>query len=896
MDSEKKREKLVIIDGQSYIYRAFYAIRRLSNSKGLPTNAIYGFVQMMQKVIKDLKPEYVCIVFDSQEKTLRHEIYSEYKANRPPMPDDLSVQIPYIHKIVEAYRITKLMVPGYEADDIIATLTKRGKETNKDVIIITGDKDLMQLVDDDVKVFDTMKDKLYSPEDVKARYGVEPEYIRDLLALSGDSSDNIPGAKGVGEKTALNLIKQFGHIENLLKKIDEIETESLRNKIKNSEADILLSYRLVTLKDDLELGVDIEGLRYRGEDRTELNKLFSEFEFRTLIEKADDSEVATKIDELRKKDYRTVLSEEDLKKVLSEIDSTDFLAIDTETDSVNPLMAKIVGISICIEEGVAYYIPIGHRYLGAPKQLDANFVRDRLAPLLKRKRLLGQNIKYDLLVLWSNGYGRLDAADDTMISAYLLDPEAESHSLKTIAKRYLNYQMFTYQEVIGSKAKKGLNFSDVDVNTATLYSGEDADITMRLNKVLKDELKKSGLLGLYQDVEMPLLNILAEMEYVGVKINLKKLRGLSEFLRQKIQEEEEMIYKLAGERFNINSTKALSNVLFEKLGLPAMRQTRTGLSTDSSVLEELSDKHEIVRHIIEYRTLSKLKSTYADSLTELVDKTGSRVHTSFNQTMTATGRLSSSEPNLQNIPIRTEVGRKVREAFEAEEGYLLLSADYSQIELRVFAHMSKDPTLIKAFINGEDIHTRTACEIFGKRPNEVDSEMRRLAKTINFGIIYGMGAFKLAKTLGISRTQAQDYINRYFERISGVKSYINRTIEEARRNQYVKTILGRVRYLKNINSRAPSVRQQEERIAVNTPIQGSAADIIKLAMINIHKKIVSKDTKMILQVHDELLFEVPEKEIEEVSQLIKSEMENVIRLDVPLVADIAVGKNWAEAK
>jgi len=892
----EKRERLVIIDGQSYIYRAFFAIRRLSNSKGLPTNAIYGFVQMMQKVVKELTPEYLCIVFDSKEKTFRHEIYNEYKAHRPPMPDDLSIQIPHIQKIVDAYNIKKLAISGYEADDIIATLAKKGKSYGNEIIIITGDKDLMQLVDNDIRIYDTMKDKIYSADDVEKKYGVRPEYIIDLLALWGDSSDNIPGAKGIGEKTALNIVKQFGHIEDILKARDKIESKSLRDKIINSEAEILLSYKLLTLRDDLELGINIEDLRYTNPDRESLNKLFVEYEFRTLIEKSEDSVVETKIKELKKKDYRTILNEDEFTLLLKEIEASEVLSIDTETDNIKPLDANLVGISICMKEGVSYYIPVGHRYLGAPRQLDINYIREKLSGVLKKKRLIGQNIKYDLLVFLSNGFDGLVASDDTMIAAYLLDPEAESHSLKTIAKRYLNYDMFTYSEVTSRKGRKELNFSEVDIGTATLYSGEDAEITFRLINVLQKELNRLNLYTLYRDVEMPLLNVLTYMEYNGVYVNPEKLRELSKYLRVKIQEEEEIIYNLAQERFNINSPKALSNLLFEKLKLPVIKQTRTGISTDLAVLEELEDKHEIIKHIIEYRALSKIKSTYADALENLINKKTGRIHTSFNQTITATGRLSSSDPNLQNIPIRTETGRKVREAFEASKGYLLLSADYSQIELRVFAHMSKDTTLINAFQNGEDIHTRTACEIFDKRPEEIDPEMRRLAKTINFGIIYGMGAFRLANTLGIGRRDAQEYIDRYFQRIAGVKTFINRTIEEARENQYVKTILGRVRYLRNINSKSPSIRQQEERMAVNTPIQGSAADIIKLAMINIFRKIEGMDMKMMLQVHDELVFEIPSSKIDDYIPLIKSEMENVIKLDVPLVVDIAIGNNWAEAK
>lgn len=892
--SEKNR--LVIIDGQSYIYRAFYALRGLSNSKGMPTNAIYGFVQMINKVIKDLEPKYLCVVFDSREETFRHKIYSEYKANRPPMPDDLSIQIPHIHNLVDAFRIKKLSIPGFEADDIIATLAKEGNKRGKEVIIITGDKDLMQLVTDEIRVYDTMKDKFYSPVDVEEKYGVRPEYIIDLLALSGDSSDNIPGAKGVGEKTAVNLVKKFGHVKDILNKIEEIEPPRLREKIKNSESDILLSYRLLMLRDDIALGIDIEDLRYDGPDRQILNKLYAEYEFRTLMDKRDISDVDKKISLLKKKEYFNITTEEAFKQFLNKIEKVEYLAIDTETDNLNPLEANIVGISICSDEGSAYYVPIAHRYLGVPRQLNSEYVRERLNPILSKKKIVGQNIKYDILVLTSNGYKDLSAYDDTMIAAYLLDPEASSHSLKTLSKRYLNYEMFTYDEVTSNKGSKGVNFSEVDIDVATLYSCEDVDITLRLMKVLERELQNSSLYKLYREVEIPLLNVLIDMEYTGVYVNPDKLKALSEYLRIKIAEEEEIIYKLAGERFNINSPKALSTILFERLNLPVLKQTRTGISTDSTVLEELIDKHEVVKHILEYRGLSKIKSTYADALISLINKKTGRIHTSFNQTITATGRLSSSEPNLQNIPVRTEVGRKVREAFEAKDGYMLLSADYSQIELRVFAHLSKDITLINAFRNGEDIHTRTACEIFDITPDKVDSEKRRLAKTINFGIIYGMGAFRLSKTLGISRTQAQEYINRYFERISGVKKFINKTIEEARRNQCVKTILGRVRYLRNINSKSPLVRQQEERMAVNTPVQGSAADIIKLAMINIYKKIRNTDIRMILQVHDELVFEVPEDKVDETTKLIKHEMENIINLSVPLVADIAVGKNWAEAK
>ena len=896
MEKQNKRERLVIIDGQSYIYRAFFAIRRLSNAKGLPTNAIYGFVQMMQKVIKDLKPEYVCIVFDSKEKNFRHDIYSQYKANRPPMPDDLSIQIPHIHKLVETYRIKKIIIPGYEADDVIATLSRMGEETDRDVLIITGDKDLMQLVNDRIKVYDTMKDKVYDANEVEIKYGVRPEYIIDILSLAGDSSDNIPGAKGIGEKTAQNLVKKYGHIEEIYEKIDTIEPPSLREKLISSRADVFLSRRLVTLRDDIDLNLTLEDLRSQEPDREKLNELFREYDFKTLIEKSDSKEIDVKITELKKKDYRTILSKEEFTSLLKEIEQAERVVIDTETDSINPLDANIVGISICVKEGIAHYIPVGHRYLGAPKQLEFEFVRDRLLSVLRKKPLCGQNIKYDLLVLRTNGFTDLRVEDDTMIAAYLLDPEAESHSLKTIAKRYLDYQMLTYKEVTSSRDHKNINFSEVDVESATLYSSEDADITMRLIKRLTPELKSKDLYKLYKDVEIPLIEVLADMEFEGIYVNSSKLKELSAHLASRIQAEEEIIYQLAGERFNINSPKALSFVLFEKLKLPTLRHTRTGLSTDSSVLEELSDKHEIVKHIIEYRALNKIKNTYADALDSLINKRTGRIHTSFNQTITATGRLSSSDPNLQNIPVRTELGKMVRRAFEAKEGYSLISADYSQIELRVFAHMSKDPTLTKAFIDGEDIHTRTACELFGKKSDEITPEMRRLAKTINFGIIYGMGAFKLANTLGISRKEAQEYIDRYFTRIPGVKRYINKTIEEARRNQYVRTILGRIRYLRNINSRSPSVRQAEERMAVNTPIQGSAADIIKLAMINIHRRLRKSDAKMLLQVHDELVFEVPDDRVESISAIIKKEMEGVIKLDVPLVADISAGKNWAEAK
>lgn len=892
----RDQERFVIIDGQSYIYRAFFAIRRLSTSKGLPTNAIYGFVTMMQKILKELKPDYICIVFDSKGPTFRHEIYRDYKANRPPMPDDLSIQIPHIHDLVDLYNIKKIAIAGYEADDIIATLARRGEREGKEVIIISGDKDLMQFVNNNISIYDTMKDKVYRPKDVEERYGVMPEYIVDLLALAGDSTDNIPGARGIGEKTALSLIKRYGHIEEILKNIDAIEPKSLAEKIRSSQSDILLSYRLVSLREDLDINIDFTDLKAQEPDKERLNKLFAEYEFRTLVEVSDKDQMEEKISELKKKDYRTILTVEDLESLLKKLERTEEVCIDTETDSIRACDANLVGISICIEEDISYYIPLMHRYLGCPRQLDATLVRERLNPILSQKRLIGQNIKYDLLVLRSNGYDSLEAYDDTMIAAYLLDPEADSHSLRAIARRYLDYQMFTYQEVTGSKGKREASFADVDIKTATLYSGEDADITFKLSKVLRKRLKDDRLYDLYRDVEMPLVTILADMEYTGVYVNAGKLTELSDFLNRKIEEEERVIYEMAGERFNINSTKSLANILFEKLNLPQIKQTRTGSSTDSQVLEGLIDKHEIIRHIIEYRGLNKIKNTYADALKTLISRRSGRIHTNFNQTATATGRLSSSEPNLQNIPIKTETGRLVRAAFEAREGYSLMSADYSQIELRIFAHMSKDPTLGKAFLDGEDIHTRTACEIFEKSPEEISHEMRRLAKTINFGIIYGMGAFRLAATLGINRKEAQEYIDRYFRRISGVKAFINRMIEDARREQCVKTLLGRKRYLRNINSNSPSVRQAEERMAVNTPIQGSAADIIKLAMINIYKKIKGSKVKMILQVHDELVFEIPNDCIGEISNLVKTEMEKVVRLSVPLVAEISIGKNWAEAK
>jgi len=889
--SEHAKDNLYIIDGNSYIYRAFYAIRGLSTSTGLPTNAVFGFANMLLKVIKDKAPDMLAIVFDPKGPTRRHGEYKEYKAHRPPMPKDLVPQIPYIHKLVEAFRIPVFVIEGQEADDVIATLAREAETQGMDITIVTGDKDILQLVGPHIRVYDTLKEKVYEPRDVEERFSVPPDRVVEIMGLMGDAADNIPGVPGIGEKTAQVLIKQYTTIDNLLAHTHEITKPKLKQSLIEHADLARLSRELAILHTDVPIEIDYDYLKLKVPDSPALLKIFKELEFTALLKhviQEPEPDV----------DYRTVLVEKEFQDLISTLSSSEEFCFDTETTSLDPMQAELVGISFAIQPHHAYYVPLGHTYLGAPKQINIDRALGALKPIMENPaiRKIGQNIKYDLLVLGHYGLQVKGVSFDTMIASYLLNPGKPSHGMDALALEYLNYKTITYAEVTGS-GKKQIGFADVDVKTATRYSGEDADITLRLKQTLSPLLREHNLERLFLDMEMPLMEVLVDMERIGVKINADFLKLMSKKLGIDMAAVEKTIYELAGAEFNINSPKQLAEILFVKLKLTPTKKTKTGFSTNVDVLEELAPVHPLPAEILKYRTLAKLKSTYIDALPLMINPKTGRLHTSLNQTVTATGRLSSSEPNLQNIPIRTDVGREIRQAFIAERGASLLSADYSQIELRVLAHMSGDPALIKTFQNNEDVHTRTASEIFGLTLEEITPEMRRKAKAVNFGIIYGISAFGLAQDIGVSNAEAKRYIDNYFARYPEVRKFIDLTIANAKTKGYVSTLFGRRRFIPELASSAVAVRNFGERMAVNTPIQGTAADLIKLAMINVQKRIAQENlgSKMILQVHDELVFEVPDHEIDRMKTLVKEEMEGVLTLLVPIRVDMGVGKNWDEA-
>ncbi len=885
------RAKLFLIDGSSYLFRAFYALPHLSNSKGIPTNAIYGFTQMLLKVLKEHHPSYLAMVFDSKAPTFRSEIYEAYKANRPPMPEALASQIPYIKKIIEGYRIPTLEKEGYEADDLIATVAKKAS-SEMEVVIITGDKDILQLVNDRITVYDTMKEKRFGVEEVKERFGVEPEKVIEVMGLAGDPIDNIPGVPGIGEKTAIELIKKFGSIENLLNHLEEIPQKKLREKLEQYGEQARLSRKLAELSTDLPLSFRIEDFMISSPDLRTLRELFKELEFTKLLKELPAEESPQDW----KRDYRLILKEEEFLSLLEELRKASWMAIDLETTSPYPMWAHLVGISLSYHPHQAFYIPVGHQVTHPSSQLPLSRVLEGLKPILEDPSVqkVGQNIKYEWIVLKRYGVELQGILCDTMIASYLLNPTKHNHNLSELAREYLDRELIEYQEVVGSK---GMTFDRVELERAKDYGGQDADITLQLSHLLLPKLKEEGLLKLFEEVEMPLAIVLAKMEMNGVKIDTEFLREFSKEIEIQLQQKIERIYGLAGEVFNINSSQQLGKILFEKLKLPVIKKTKTGFSTDVEVLEKLSLQHELPLEILGYRNLTKLKSTYVDALPKLVHPETGRVHTSYNQTVTATGRLSSSDPNLQNIPVRTEEGNRIRQAFIPEKGWWMVSADYSQIELRILAHLSQDETLIEAFRRDEDIHSRTASEIFGVPMEKVTPLMRRQAKVINFGIIYGMSAYGLSQQLGTEPKIAQTYIDEYFKRYRGVQAYIEKSLEEVRAKGYVTTLLQRRRYLPEIHSPTASIRQASERIAINTPLQGTAADIIKVAMIRIQDRLekLRLKTKMIMQVHDELVFEVPEEEMERASPMIRQEMESVMELSIPLRVSLSSGKNWAEA-
>lgn len=889
--------RLYVLDLSSYIFRAYYAIKSLSTSQGLPTNAIYGVTKMILSLIKERSPHYLVIAVDSKPPTFRHKLYPEYKANRPSPPEDLLVQLPYIHELIRLLSIPRLEYDGYEADDVIASIVRKSLKSKRTVVIVSGDKDLMQLVSDKVIVYDSMKEIFYTPEEVKKKFGVTPEKIRDYLALLGDSSDNILGVEGVGPKTASRLIAQFGSIEEILDNIDKVSPEKLKKAILTAKERLLLNKELVSLYDSLDIP-EIETFNYSIPDKERLVEYLEKLEFYSLMKEMGFVDTKKKIELLGSREiYLTVTQTEELTTIENEIKREGIVSLDIETDSLLPIEANIVGIAVSIRTGSGYYIPISH--LEYDKNFSLEKIRGFLEVVKKQcPQIIGHNFKFDFEVLKANNIDFPFVNFDTMLASYLLDPERHQHKLEQLAMEFLNYKMISYDEVTKRDRGKQLNFSQVDIRSATRYAVEDAEITLRLYPILKEKLEKEGIIHLLNELEIPLSYVLADMELTGVQVDTETLIRLSQEIEKKLQELQIKAFKLAGTHFNLNSTKQLREILFEKLGLPLIKKTKTGGSTDIEVLEELAALHPLPETILEYRQLAKLKNTYLDTLPGLISKKTGRIHTSYNQAVVATGRLSSSNPNLQNIPVRSEIGKMIRSAFVAPENYFLLSADYSQIELRILAHLSKDPILIDSFLKLEDIHERTAREIFNV-PSQLPmtEELRRRAKAINFGIIYGKTDYGLAKELKIPKREAGEFIRSYFEKYRGVKEFFDKLIEEVRKNEYVMTIMGRRRYLKGINSKNANIRLMAERMARNTPIQGSAADILKLAMISIYNKLKQDklNARMIMTVHDELVFEVPEEELEELKRLVKVEMEGVYKLEVPLIVDVGVGKNWAEA-
>jgi len=888
------KKKLFLLDGHSFCYRAFYAIQGLSTSKGEPTNAIYGMITMLRKIIDEDKPDYMGVCFDRKEPTFRHEQYEEYKAQRKPMPDDLIDQMEHIKDLIKAYRIPIFEKAGFEADDLLGTLANKAAKEKFEVFILTGDKDALQLVTPSIKIYNPYKNGLvYDAEKVEERYqGLSPEQVTNLMGLMGDASDNIPGVPKVGEKTAINLMKNFGSIEGVYENIDQVKGEAVKKSLKENKELALMSRELATIDCDVSIKVNFEDLKMEGPDDKKLIAFFKRFEFSTLL----NTITPTAETEKEKRNYHLVDTEEKLKKLVAQLEKVKKLSVDTETTSSDPLIASLVGVSLSFKGKEAYYIPCAHKEHNG-KGIARNKVLESLRPTLEGEKVkkMGQNIKYDWMVFKKHGIQLNGVVFDTMLASYLINPAKPNHNLDDISLQYLNVRKIATKDVIGT-GKKAITMDNVPLEQISEYACEDADCVYRLEKKLAPLIEEHKAVELFNDVEMPLVNVLARVEENGVKLDIEFLKKLSKKLDKELDQLTKEIHELAGEEFNIKSTKQLAEILFTKLELPVIKKTKTGFSTDVSVLEKLAEEHEVPRKVLDYRERAKLNSTYVLALPELVDK-DELIHTSFNQTITATGRLSSSNPNLQNIPIKSDLGRQIRRAFiPRSKKHKLISADYSQVELRLLAHFSKDPNLCKAFKNGVDVHKFTASLLYDVKEKDVTKEMRYLAKTINFSIIYGKTPFGLSKDLGISIPEASDFIKSYFKRYDHVKDYLESQKEMAKKKGYVTTVLGRRAYFPDINSSNGMMRQFAERAAINAPLQGSAADLIKLAMLRIDEKLTEKKLKtlMILQVHDELVFDTPDDEIEEVSALIKEEMEKALKLKVPLEVDISIGNSWYE--
>jgi DNA polymerase-1 len=890
MSEENKKPTLFLIDGNNYVYRAFYAIRNLSNSKGFPTNAIYGFTAMLLKLFRESKPDYIAVVFDSKSAS-RTEAYEEYKAHRRPMPEALIPQIPYIKDIVQAFSIPVIQMEGLEADDIIGALAGKYSSEGVSVTIVSGDKDMMQVVSENVVMLDTMKDKVYGIEQVKEYFGVEPGKVVEVLGLMGDASDNIPGVPGVGEKTARNLIMEFGSIEGVLANISKVKNARIRQSLEKNAALAKLSRDLATFEPGVEVDFDLDAARYSEPDKARLREIFKECEFLKLIQELDIRETRSEAE------LHLVQDMDGLDRMAAKLREAGCFSFSIEPASgaaeTSALTDEIAGISFCCDPGESYYVAV-NKFM----PLEVFEVFGKLAALFGDRQVnkLGHDIKSAILMLSRRGIMLKGAGCDTMVASYVLNPSKRSHQLLDIARDHLDKDLVPLKEITGS-GKSAIAFDAVPVETAMDYSCRRACAIFDLSRILIDSIKEDGFEKLFFGMEMPLIEVLAAMEKRGVLIDLNAMREISGQLEHLMSISENKIYGLAGEKFNINSPKQIQYILFEKLNLPKGRKTKEGHSTDADVLAGLAVNYELPAEILGYRTIAKLKTTYVDALPALVNPATGRIHTSFNQTVTATGRLSSSNPNLQNIPARTEEGRRIRRAFIAPGGRLIISADYSQIELRILAHLSDDRRLIEIFRNDQDIHTRTAAEVFGVMPELVTGDMRRQAKVINFGILYGMSPFGLSRELGISQSTAKAYIDKYFAEFAGVRTYIDLLVEGARRDGHVTTMFDRRRYIPDINSPNFAVRQFAERTAVNTPVQGTAADLIKLAMINIENNLKqgSYSAGLVLQVHDELVFEVPATEKDEITKMIRKEMEGVIELKVPLKVDIHSGRNWDEA-
>ena len=893
-------KKIFLIDGSSYLYRAFHAMPPLSTSSGLPTGAVKGVVNMLRNLRKENPNSHYLSIFDAKGKNFRHDIYKEYKANRPPMPEDLREQLSPLKEICNAMGMPVIEIPKVEADDVIASLATLGSKQGIPIVISSLDKDLMQLVDDPlIKMMNTMNNQIYDVSGVQEKFGVHPNQIIDYLAIVGDSSDNIPGVPKVGPKTAVKWLKEFKNLKGIIKNADSL-TGVVGQNFRDSIPDLDRNIELVTLKRDVDIGVSLESLLKAKEDQGELNKLFTSLEFKTWIKSSSDSSDEKPKNTNTKKEYQSVLKEKELIAWAKKIEKCKAFAIDTETSSLDTMTADLIGISLACDEGEGCYIPINHSYEGMPTQLSIDLIQKILGSVISKnqKKLVGQNLKFDLPMLNRHGINITDFLGDTMLMSYVLNSTGTRHGLDRMAQHYLNYEPMKYEEVVGS-ASKQINFAQVEISIATFYAAEDADITLRLfnhlNKMLADQPK---LLNLIKDIEYPMLNSLIRVERNGAKIDAKMLSEYSDVLSIKIEELSKTAYEVAGEEFNMDSPKQLVEILYNKLDLPVLKKTPKGQpSTNEDTLQRLAEEFELPKTIIEYRGLAKLKSTYTDSLTKIQHPITKRIHTSYQQAVTSTGRLSSTEPNLQNIPIKTPEGRKIREAFIAEKGNVLISADYSQIELRIMAHLSGDKNLTHAFKNNIDVHSATASEIFNVPLENVTPDHRRSAKAINFGLIYGMSAFGLTRQLGIPRNEAQAYLDTYFERYTGVKDYMESTKELAKKNLFVETIFGRKLHVATINDPNGLRRKAAERAAINAPLQGSAADIIKKAMIDVDQWIGvnNPDIKMIMQVHDELIFEVKKEFAVDALNEIVNLMECSVKLKIPLIVDANLGTNWNEA-